>query len=670
MIDAPRLAPLFQEGRIGTLVLRNRILMCPMGDSLANPDGTVSTRQQAYYGARARGGAALIILGSVGVAYPAGSFAATQTAASHDNHIAGLRELADGVHAHDAAIAAQLVHGGPNSLLDIATGRPLLVASLPRYRQDQLSGMVTSEERSAMAAPMSQSTSKYDPRAATERDLELVIEQFASSAERAQRAGFDGIELHAGHGYLLDTFRSAASNHRDDRWGGSLDNRLRLLMEVIAAVRARVGPAFPLWCRLNAVEHFRDDGETLDETLIVAERAVVAGLDAIHVTAYADPGVGIGVTEAHTPARPGALLEYARAIKARIAVPVITFGRLEPEAAAGCIADGTADFVAMGRKLLADPDLPNKLRAGRIDDIRPCIYQYRCIGNIFVGGSVACVANPSTAREELLAPSSTVQPRRALVIGGGPAGMETARLLSASGHDVRLWEASRRLGGALAIGARTDESLDRMLRWQLRQLERSAVTVELGRRASVEEVQSLLPLPEIVVVATGADWEQLDLPNTSSAPARTLATLADWADGDDHSLGARLAIIGGGKVGCSLAQLAVSRGHIVTLIEPSGVFAAELGLPGRFRLVHDLEEAGVRLLAATPLAINPAGVDCGTELVEADTVVNVAGTQAAPVLLDALRIAGIDARGVGDCVDVGKLEGAFLGAALLAKAIV
>ena len=411
---------LLAPGQIGPVALRNRIVLAPMGDRLAHDDGTVSERQTAYLEARARGGAALILVGSASIAYPEGSYAPCQTAISDDRFVPGLRQLADRVHAHHAKIAAQLVHDGANSLLDIAEGRPMLVPSIPpRLRPDALSAMVTEAELSAMTRPFLSPRAALEYRVATEDDLAWLVGRFADAAGRAESAGFDGVEIHAGHGYVLDSFLSPALNQRDDEWGGNLENRARLLVEVIRAVRERVGDRLGVWCRLNAVERFRDGGESPDDLVEVAALAVAAGVDAVSVSAATDAGAALGVTEAHTPHEPGLLVPFAARVRATVTVPVITVGRIEPDAAEQILADGHADFVAMGRKLLADPDLPNKLVAGTPEQIRPCIYQYRCIGNIFLNEPVACVANAATAHGDADLPPAAGPP--ALPGGGSRA---------------------------------------------------------------------------------------------------------------------------------------------------------------------------------------------------------------------------------------------------------
>ncbi len=233
---------LLAPGRIGALELRNRILMCPMGDNLASEDGGVNERQLAYYEARARGGAALLLVGSTAVMYPRGAYNSTQTAVSDDRFIPGLSALAERVHRHGALLGAQLVHDGGTSLHDIESGRPVLVPSKPRRPQnDPLASHYTAAEVERMMSPFTTPTSRLEQRPATDEDLEEVTAAFASSAARCIEAGFDAVEIHAGHGYLIDSFLSPYSNQRDDRWGGSLDNRARLLRDVVTAVRAAVG---------------------------------------------------------------------------------------------------------------------------------------------------------------------------------------------------------------------------------------------------------------------------------------------------------------------------------------------------------------------------------------------------------------------------------------------
>ena len=669
-VVSTRYPKLFAPGRIGSLELRNRIVLCPMGDDLPESDGTISPNQAAYFEARARGGAGMLLVGSVSIAYPRASFGARQVAASNDSQLPGLMDLTERVHAHGCRIAAQLVHNGQMSLHDVENGLPMLVPSIPKEpKPDRLSTMVTPGEIEAMMSSFTRPTSKVEYRVASEDDIAEVVQQFADSAERCVRAGFDGIELHAGHGYLIDEFLTPAMNTRTDGWGGPVESRARLLCDVLRAIRGRCGDELPLWIRINAVEHNKPGGEVFEEQLRVAELAVEAGAEAIHVTAYGSTDVATSPTDSYVPHTVGSLSDYAAIVRERLGRPVITFGRFEPDEAEQVLVEGKADFVAMGRKLLADPELPNKLLAGEEDDIRPCIYQYRCIGNIFVKQPMRCISNAQTGREHDLAVTPTDTPQRVLVIGSGPAGLETARVLAGKGHLVDIWEAGDRAGGMLAFAAAADPVLDTYLTWLVRQVGKEGVGIELGRRATAAAVRD--HAPDHVVVATGGRWGRPAVPGADLPNVVRVADLRPWLEGDDAQVGARVVVVGGGKAGVSLADLLLRRGRTVTVVEPTNVFCVELGLPGRFRLVADLEAAGGELIGNFTLE----GIDVDevrgsvadvARSIPADTVVLTGDREAEAPLAAELAGSGIPVHVVGDARTTAGLEGANLDAALLA----
>jgi 2,4-dienoyl-CoA reductase-like NADH-dependent reductase (Old Yellow Enzyme family) len=592
---------LLSPGQLGSLALPNRIALSPMGTNLGEPDGTVGEPMAAWYEARARGGAGLLIVGSVAVAYPVACTDARQIAASDDAHLPGLRRLADDAHRHGSTIAAQLVHNGTQSLLDIAEGLPLLVPSKKRTpAPDELSGMLTPEESAKVMAPFASPSASYSVRVATDDDLAWVVERFVDAALRCQAAGFDGIELHAGHGYLLHAFLSPNSNQRDDRWGGSIEARAELLVTVVRAVRAAVHPAFPVWARVGAFEAHRDPGQRLDDALVAMGLAVDAGLDAIHVTAYGEPMVATGITDGHTPHEPGALLAHAATVRRELGVPVIAMGRVTPEAAEGALAEGSADVIAMARALVADPDLPNKLRDGRRDRVRPCAYQYRCIGAIFLNEPVQCTVNPDAGHEaEPAAPSP--RPRHVVVAGGGPAGLECARRLAARGHRVELHEAGEHLGGMLRLAEAADPDLAGLRAWL------AGAAEDAGVRIHVRSPITTTPGAEVLVWAVGSPW-----PGSTADPGSVgVDGLRSWLLDGGTAPESPVAVRGSSKAALSIAARLRADGAEVGLVPDDPVLAPELGLPGRFRLVTDARAAGVTIGDRAPAAATTIDVARG-----------------------------------------------------------
>ncbi len=660
---------LLSPGRIGSLELRNRILMAPMGEELAELDGTVGERQLAYVEARAAGGAALVSLGSVAVAWPVGTANECQNGVSGDRFEAGIRRLADAAHRHGAALALQLTHMGKVARNDIVAGRAMHVPSLPgRPGFDPLMAMITPEELEASIAPMQAPTARVEFHEMTSDDIAAVIAQFADAAARAQAWGVDAIELHAGHGYLIDEFLSPTSNRRTDDYGGTVEQRARFLLEVIAAVRASVGRDYPLWARINGHEVCTEGGETLDDAITVARLAVDASLDALHVSAYGDPNVAISFTESHTPHEPGHLVDLARAVKTAVDVPVITVGRIEPDVADALISEGACDFVAMGRKLLADPELPNKLAAGTVDDVRPCLYHYRCISNIFVRKGVQCVSNPMVGRERELALEPVATPRRIVVVGGGPAGMEAARVAAFRGHDVVLYERGDELGGRLRLAARTYAPNADLLQWLVRQVEAGGIDVRLATRFEANDADLVRALhADVVIDATGGRWTRPHIDGVDLTHVRDVNGCEPWVLRDEALARGPVVVIGGGRAGCGLADLAHDQGHDVTVLEPSNVFAVQFGLPGRWRYVHDLRAKGVTLVPdATVTNIDHEMVRYtagGSEQAIAASTVIVAN-QVEPN--DPVTVDGTEHHRVGDCQGPRWLEGSLLDATTVA----
>ena len=692
---------LLAPGRIGGMTLRNRIFMTPMGSNLANTDGTLGDKIKAYYEARAAGGAALLLMGSVSISWPLGSANANQVAISDDRFIPGFADLARRVHGHGAKLAVQLQHAGVTAVNDTIAGRPLLVPSIPKDGFSDMMPTLTEEEAAAMASPYAHPTAKLHYQVATEDDLAWVIAEFANAAERAQKAGLDAVEIHAGHGYLIDSFLSPSTNFRSDRWGGSVENRSRLLVEVIRAIRERVGKDFPVWCRMNGTEFLKKEGTTNLDACITAQLAEQAGADAINVSAYADPGLGVGYSEAHTTHTPGRFVPFAAAIKQAVNIPVITAGRLEPEVADQLIGEGRIDFITMGRKLLADPELPNKLKAGQAEKIRPCIYCYTCISRIFVGDHVRCAVNALTAHEIDRAITPAPQRKRVLVIGGGPGGMEAARVAALRGHEVTLCEQSPVLGGTVRFSAMVYPPNGKLIKYLENAIRSLPVTIHPGLKVDADWVRR--HNPDEIVVATGAKRGAppvpgADLPHVftgdslrammgsgsaeppAGLPAFTRALMSvARATGATRSpaliraaahvwlpLGKNIVIYGGGLVGIELAEFLAEHGRKVTVLEESGVFAPELQMVRRWRALHECDRFGVtRIANISDFSIEAEQVRYRTSqgqlrALPADHVILAAGATGDLALARVLEGAGFTVHTVGDCRGLGYIEGAIV----------
>jgi 2,4-dienoyl-CoA reductase (NADPH2) len=692
---------------IGGLQLRNRIAMSAMGVEIAEEDGHAREPIIAYYEERARGGVGLIITEVAAVAYPRGATAQRQLAVSSDDHLPGLREMTDRVHRHGAKIALQMVHHGKQSRLDTKQGRPILMPSKPRFKgANDMANDLSREE----IGWMMKATGGERPtiKEADADDIAWVIDAFASAAERALRAGFDGVELHSAHGYLLSEFLSPAWNFREDEYGGSRENRARLLCEVIRAAKQRAGADFPVWARIDCREFRTPGGITPEDAARTAELAAEAGADAIHVTAYSDATSGVAFTDGPLTHTESAYVEEAAMIKQRVSVPVIAVGRIEPKVADGLIRDGKADVIAMARKLLADPALAQKLAEGRPEDIRPCIYCYTCVAQPFFDRAVRCAVNPMTAKEATIGGAErelAAAPKKLLVVGGGPAGLEAARLARLRGHEVVLCEKSAQLGGTLRFASLVYEPNERLLDWLIGQVEKLGVDIRLETEVTPETIREIAP--DEVLLAAGASRSKPELPGVDRDHVfdgdDLRALLTGQGDGEASRklsllgrvavragrltgittspgklreasraympVGQKVVVLGGGLVGLELAEFLAERGRRVTILEEGPKFGLEMAHPRRWRVLDDLRRHGVELVAnarvrsigekTVELDVRTAQDSTEARSVEADTVILAIGLGPNPGARAALEGAGVAIREIGDVSGVGYLEGAI-----------
>ncbi|MCU4186728.1 FAD-dependent oxidoreductase [Acidiferrimicrobium sp. IK] len=691
-MNPSRFSHLLAPGRLGPLQLRNRVVLPAMDQNACSDEGLITDEVVAHYEERARGGVGLLILETSAVAYPVGATSRHQPSLSSDDCIPGLRRLGEAVHAHGAKMIVQMCHHGKVARVDTMEGREQLVASVPLPEfQAELENVLPDELAGLLAANGSQIPTA---RAATSEDLDWVVGAFAAAARRVQAAGLDGVEVHGGHGYLIASFLSPYSNRRGDEYGGSSDNRARLLTRVVRAVREACGPEFAVVVRLDGQEH----GGGITPELAAAHGALAAGAgaDAVHVSSYSQNPLTYAFTEGPLPWRPGQYIELARQVKAAVEVPVIAVGRISPALAEELLSGGdVCDFVAMGRQLLADPEIPNRLAAGRPELIRTCINCFVCVAENFWDGRPVCAVNARLGHYDRPVPAATGG-RRVVVVGGGPAGLEAARVAAGRGHEVLVME-SRRLGGTALLSSLTTPANGELVRYLVAATRDAGVEVRLGRPADADDVAA--EHPDVVVVATGARRVRPavpggDLPHVLSGDdlrdlligsgtppgvgrgmgwllgaARAARLLEDPARLRRLSrlwmpIGRRVAVVGGGLVGVELAEFLAERRRTVTVLEDSAYLGAEMALPRRMRALHELAGAGVRTernAAVTRIDRTTVTFESGgdEQSVPADTVIYAAGVRPDPTLADALRAAGLETVAAGDCATVGYIQGAI-----------
>jgi 2,4-dienoyl-CoA reductase (NADPH2) len=701
------LAHLASPFQLGTLQLKNRMALMAMGVNLAEEDGSCGERIIAFHERHAQGGAGLIILGSTGVSWPSGGNQPWQTSVSSDEMIPGLKRLADACHQHGAKVAAQLHHGGLVSTEDRVAGRPVMAPSMPVEKTPGFLNAFLPEELRMMYRRSPETVLKP----MTRDDIAALVADFGAAARRVKEAGLDGIEIHGGHGYILSSFLSPFFNNRDDEYGGSLENRARLLLEVLASVRAAVGADFPVWVKIDSGEFGQVEGITLEDAKATARMLERAGANAITVSAYHDTSNGSNHSESNIPHTPERMVSNAIAIKQAVGIPVLTSGRIEPEAADKHIAAGHFDLFGMGRKMLADPDLPNKVCTGKLEQIRPCVYCYCCVSQIYILKPIKCAVNAETAYERQRAIIATDKPRHYAVVGGGPAGMEAARRLSSAGHKVTLLEAADRLGGTLQFASIAYEPNERLLKWLRGEMARSAVDVRLGIVATPALLKSLQV--DEVIVATGAKRLMPELPGSeqdfvfsgdemralvlgehapslqgkTSAFTRMMTRLGALTGVNRHPwilrqasrlwlpLGQRIVVIGGELVGLELAEYLAHRGRRVTVVDEAPRSGAGLYVVRRMRLLDELHELGVTLQnSATEVSIGEHAVSYRNQrgqvrTLAADHVIVAKGATGDTSLAEQLRGAGLSVHTIGDCNGVGYIEGAMESAAELVAAI-
>ena len=701
---------LLAPGTIGSLSLRNRIVLPAMDQNSCTDDGLVTDLTVAHYEARARGGVGLLIVETSAVAYPRGATSEHQPSLSHDGVIPGLRRLADAVHTHGAKIVVQICHHGKTAGLDTRQDRPRWVPTVPLPATDPM-GMVsgtTIDELMKMATMTGGKSGSL--RQASADDLAWLVDQFAEAAARVQEAGLDGVEIHAAHGYIISTFLSPAFNKRADEYGGSHEGRAKLMCRVVGAVKGRCGTDFPVIVRLDGREYGLPDGITPADAAVYARLAVDAGADAIHVSSTSSSGTGVGFTDGPLPWKPNQYVEAAQTVKAAVRVPVIAVGRISPDEGERLLQEGrTCDFVSMGRQLLADPTIPNRLAEGRPDLIRTCINCFVCVAQNFWDGKPVCAVNAELGHYDEPALAPTLVAKHVVVIGGGPGGMEAARVLASRGHRVTLLERAKTLGGTARFSSLTTPMNAELVRYLAASVRQLGILVHLETTADVASIRALLP--DAVVVATGAKRSRPPVPGAelnhvmSGDDLRALLTGDEGRQGNKLPMHQRIAVaagrklgftddlnkvrelskrwmpvgdtvvlLGGGLVGIELAEFLAERGRSVTVLEEGKYLGAEMAHPRRWRALHEARVHGVVFETEAELVKITAKnvvyrVNGEDRTCAADNVIIASGVSADTTLADSLRAEGIDVHVVGDAGDVGYIQGAIRSGYLVGRSL-
>lgn len=610
---------LFDPIKIGRMELKNRIIMAAMVTNFASREGYVTDRLINYHVNIAKGGCALNVTESSHVSLE-GKRIIDGLGAYDDKLIPGYRRLTDAVHRVGGKISLQIFHGGRECSSEITGLQPIGPTNLvSRYRAI---------------------TKKIEvPREMTLEEIEAMVLKFGDAGRRAREGGFDAVEIHAAHGYLITQFLSCYSNKRTDRYGGDAVGRSNFLREIIRDVKKKAGADFPVLVKLN-IHDYVEGGITPDEAKVTARLAAEEGGDAIIAS------VGLHESRPYMMIPPMSIPDFVNIhlsalIKGNVAIPVATIGRIiEPVRAAKVIEEGKADLVALGRGLLSDPEWPRKAQEGRFDDIRECIgCNQGCIDTLHRMKPFTCLQNPEIGREKEFEISKSEKTKKVVIIGGGPAGLEAARVSALRGHQVTIYEKEKELGGQIRMGRVPPHrgELGKVTDYLTRQVKKLGVTIELGKKITPATIDRLNA--DAVVLATGATPLT---PKIKGIRNRHVVYAMDVLAGN-ATVGNRVVVVGAGLVGLETADFLVEKGREVIILEMLDTMAADTGNANRIYFEDRFVEKGVDvLLNAKVTAIDQEGVvysqkGWAKKILRVDTVVLATGAMANDSLWNAVR---------------------------------
>jgi 2,4-dienoyl-CoA reductase-like NADH-dependent reductase (Old Yellow Enzyme family)/thioredoxin reductase len=633
--------------KIGTMEVRNRFVVPPMGTNFANPDGSVSQQLIDYWAARAKGGYGLLIV-EVTAVDPLGKAIPWQPGIWDDEFITGWRKLTDEVHKYGAKVAVQLHHAGRQTTHEVIGAQPVAPSAIP--------------------CPVDREM----PRELTTEEVYNLIEKFGDAARRAMDAGFDAVEVHGAHGYLIAQFMSPYSNKRIDEFGGDFMNRMRFPVEVVKNIRRKVGSGYPIIFRFSGDERV-PGGRTIDESRMVARVMEEVGVDSLHVST----GVYGSMPWLIAPSAvsPGYNVYASEEIKNVVNIPVIAVGRInEPLMAEDILEDGKADMVSLGRESLADPELPNKVAAGLTEEISPCIgCMQACVGYLFDPNylKISCLVNPFTGREGELKVEKAEKPKKVMVVGGGPGGLEAAWVAAKRGHKVTLYEKENVLGGQYRIGAIPPAKQDilKAIRYYITMGKKYGAEYKMG--VEVTEDLIMKENPDVVILATGGVPL---VPNIKGIDNPKFVKAVDILEGKKEA-GMNVLIVGGGMVGVETADFLGEHYHNVTIVEMLPEIARDEQDAVKYFLMERLNKYGVKsITSATVKEFLDDGVvyeKDGKEekLTGFDTIVLAMGAKAYNPLEEKIKGKVSEVYVVGDAVKARKALEAIEEAARVAVKI-
>ncbi len=612
---------------------------------LIENDGSYSEKTIEHYRLRAAGGPAMVIMEAHGVA-PEGVVSSHQARIYDDRFIRDISRAATVIKNEGCVPAIQIHHAGRQVPARVINRKPFAPSSLPC---PAIKGEVE---------PLSL------------KNIEKIIGQFGDAAERAVEAGFELIEIHGAHGYLINQFLSGFSNIREDEYGGTIEKRTRFAREIIREVRKRVGPEFPLSFKISAQE-FVPNGLTTEESIGILKLIIPEGLDIIQVSAGNDA----------TPEwicqpmfmKQACLVDSAAKIKAAIDIPVMVVGRInDPFIAEEILKENKADLICIGRGLLADPELPKKAQAGRFEDIRKCIACNTCMQSIFRNGKIECLVNPTLGREKEMAYQPAENPKRIMVIGGGPGGLNAARIAAKRGHHVDLFEKKSHFGGQLLFGVKPyfKKELNHLIEFLITQVNKEKVNCHLDHEVTLDIVKKYEP--DAVIVATGSSparpsIQGIDLPNVITVP--------EILNGSGPLKGNKIVVLGGGSSGCEIALEFSQKGFDVTIVEQLPKIGTQIEAMTKKIILRGLKDKKVKILTEHSLnKITTDGVhisdkDKNDFFIGCDYIIIAVGNRPDNLLYEEIIKQGITTYKIGDCSEARGAKDAIYEGALIAGKI-